>query len=191
MGTRKWNAIPVGDSLRSLDFHYQTWRDEFESRFIVIPQIETRCGVENAASIAGHPLTTALGWGPYDLSADLGCWASEPSPSRCLRACRGGGRRKEAVDVCRWRTNCRRRHSDLDWRSVRHSAAALFQARGAAQGQRMKPKQAPMAVRSGFWIGVSGHYSSRCLRTGSAPSRLHSLRVPKGSFPLADCEVRV
>ena len=55
------------------DFHYPTWRDEFEEHFIVIPQIETRVGVENVDAIAGHPLVTAVGLGPYDLSADLGC----------------------------------------------------------------------------------------------------------------------
>ena len=55
------------------DFQYATWRDDFEEHFIVIPQIETRVGVENLDAIANHPLVTALGLGPYDLSADLGC----------------------------------------------------------------------------------------------------------------------
>ncbi len=55
------------------DFQYPTWRDEFEEHFIVIPQIETRLGVENVDAIANHPLVTAVGLGPYDLSADLGC----------------------------------------------------------------------------------------------------------------------
>ncbi len=55
------------------NFHYTTWRDEFEDHFIVIPQIETRQGVENVDAIAKHPMVTAMGIGPYDLSADLGC----------------------------------------------------------------------------------------------------------------------
>lgn len=55
------------------DFQYQTMRDDFEEGFIIIPQIETHVGVENIDSIAAHPLTTAVGLGPYDLSADLGC----------------------------------------------------------------------------------------------------------------------
>ena len=55
------------------DVNYETWRDEFEEHFMVVPQIETEVGVANAGSIAKHPLTTALGLGPYDLSADLGC----------------------------------------------------------------------------------------------------------------------
>lgn len=55
------------------DFHYPTWRDDFEDHFIVIPQIESRVGVDKVTSIAMHPLTTAVGLGPYDLSADLGC----------------------------------------------------------------------------------------------------------------------
>ena len=55
------------------DFHYPTWRDEFEEHFIVVPQIETRMGVENVDAIANYPLVMAVGLGPYDLSADLGC----------------------------------------------------------------------------------------------------------------------
>ncbi|NNE94084.1 MAG: hypothetical protein HKN23_20750 [Verrucomicrobiales bacterium] len=60
------------------DFQYETWRSEFEEHFIVIPQIESKTGVENASALAGHPIVTALGVGPYDLSADLGCcWDPE------------------------------------------------------------------------------------------------------------------
>ena len=60
------------------DFNYETRRDDFEQYFIVIPQIETKLGLERAADIAVHPLTTALGVGPYDLSAELGCcWDPE------------------------------------------------------------------------------------------------------------------
>lgn len=60
------------------DFHYETWRDDFEDSFIVIPQIESRAGIANVNAIANHPLVTALGVGPYDLSADLGCcWDPE------------------------------------------------------------------------------------------------------------------
>ncbi|MEZ6127333.1 MAG: aldolase/citrate lyase family protein [Planctomycetaceae bacterium] len=55
------------------NFHYETWKTDFEDHFIVIPQIESQQGVDNAADIAAHPLVTALGLGPYDLSADLGC----------------------------------------------------------------------------------------------------------------------
>ena len=60
------------------NYHYETWKSEFEEHFIVIPQIESQVGVDNAASLAAHPLVTALGLGPYDLSADLGCcWNPE------------------------------------------------------------------------------------------------------------------
>ncbi len=60
------------------DFQRETWREEFEKHFIVIPQIESQTGVENAAAIAAHSIVTALGVGPYDLSADLGCcWHPE------------------------------------------------------------------------------------------------------------------
>lgn len=63
------------------DYNYATWKTEFEEHFIVIPQIESQQGVDNADRLAAHPLVTALGLGPYDLSADLGCcW--EPSNSK-------------------------------------------------------------------------------------------------------------
>jgi 4-hydroxy-2-oxoheptanedioate aldolase len=54
------------------DFSAATWRQEFEDDFIILPQIETRVGLANAAAIAAHELTTALAVGPYDLSAELG-----------------------------------------------------------------------------------------------------------------------
>ena len=60
------------------NFQYETWKTDFEDHFIVIPQIESQTGVDNVDSIAAHPLVTALGLGPYDLSADLGCcWNPE------------------------------------------------------------------------------------------------------------------
>ena len=60
------------------DFQHKTWQTEFEEHFIVIPQIESRSGVDNAGAIARHPMVTAIGLGPYDLSADLGCcWNPE------------------------------------------------------------------------------------------------------------------
>ncbi|MCA9179670.1 MAG: hypothetical protein KDB14_34680 [Planctomycetales bacterium] len=60
------------------DYQYDTWRNEFEEHFIVIPQIEAQAGVVNVEAIAAHPLVTAVGLGPYDLSADLGCcWNPE------------------------------------------------------------------------------------------------------------------
>jgi len=72
------------------DFNYPSWRDEFEEHFIVIPQIENRIGIENVAAIAGHPMTTALGVGPYDLAADLGCcWdPDDPKHKDAIRALR-------------------------------------------------------------------------------------------------------
>lgn len=60
------------------DVQYNTWRDDFEEHFIVIPQIESQAGVASVESIAAHPLVTAVGLGPYDLSADLECcWNPE------------------------------------------------------------------------------------------------------------------
>src|SRR5687768_10398076 len=36
------------------DYNYTSWRSEVEDDFIVLPQIETKIGVENAESIAAH-----------------------------------------------------------------------------------------------------------------------------------------
>ncbi|MFT5466085.1 MAG: 2-keto-3-deoxy-L-rhamnonate aldolase RhmA [Verrucomicrobiales bacterium] len=54
------------------DVNYETWKAEVEDDLIILPQIESRVGLENVAEIAEHPLTTAIAVGPYDLSADLG-----------------------------------------------------------------------------------------------------------------------
>ena len=60
------------------NFNYETWKSEFEDHFIVIAQIESQAGVDASPDLAAHPLVTALGLGPYDLSADLGCcWDPE------------------------------------------------------------------------------------------------------------------
>src|SRR5262249_50051537 len=61
-------------------FSAEGWRGDFEDHFIVLPQIETRRGLENAAGIAAHELTTALAIGPYDLSAELGVCGDMNSP---------------------------------------------------------------------------------------------------------------
>ena len=64
----------VADGLAS------TWKKEVEDDFIVLPQIETRRGLENADAIASHAITTALAVGPYDLSAELGVCGSVDDP---------------------------------------------------------------------------------------------------------------
>ena len=57
------------------DYQYSTWKAEVEDDLIILPQIESATGLENAEAIARDPLTTAMAVGPYDLSADLGvCW---------------------------------------------------------------------------------------------------------------------
>lgn len=60
------------------DYRYESWKREVEDDFIVLPQIETRQGLDRVEEIAAHPLTTAIAIGPYDLSADLGvCYEME------------------------------------------------------------------------------------------------------------------
>lgn len=77
------------------DFNYETWKAEVEDHFIIMPQIESRRGLENVDAIARHPLTSALAIGPYDLSADLGvCWDPEAEVlKQALQTVRDAGQR--------------------------------------------------------------------------------------------------
>jgi 2-keto-3-deoxy-L-rhamnonate aldolase RhmA len=61
-------------------FDAETWRTTVEDHFIVMPQVETRLALENAAEIARHEITTCLAVGPYDLSAELGVCGEMRSP---------------------------------------------------------------------------------------------------------------
>ena len=54
------------------DFNYDTWKTEVEDHVVILPQIESKLGLQNLQEIASHPITTAMAVGPYDLSADLG-----------------------------------------------------------------------------------------------------------------------
>jgi 4-hydroxy-2-oxoheptanedioate aldolase len=76
------------------DFNYNTWKTEFEDDLIVLPQIETLKGVENAAAIAAHDIVTAVAVGPYDLAADMGCcWEpNNPGLQENLAKIREAGR---------------------------------------------------------------------------------------------------
>jgi 4-hydroxy-2-oxoheptanedioate aldolase len=62
------------------DFGAKAWREQVEDDFLVLPQIETRRGLENLAEIAGHEMTTVLAVGPYDLSAELGVCGQMQDP---------------------------------------------------------------------------------------------------------------
>ncbi len=75
------------------DFHYETWRKTVEDNLIILPQIESRAGLDQVEAIADHPLTTAIAVGPYDLSADLGvCWKPEaPEMQAALHKIRAAG----------------------------------------------------------------------------------------------------
>jgi 2-keto-3-deoxy-L-rhamnonate aldolase RhmA len=79
---------PGGPGNRWLrQYDYASFKAEVEDHLIIIPQVESLMGLENADAIAAHPLTTALGVGPYDLSAQLGvCW--EPQHARLCEAIR-------------------------------------------------------------------------------------------------------
>jgi 2-keto-3-deoxy-L-rhamnonate aldolase RhmA len=83
------------------DYQYKTWRAEVEDDFIILPQIESIKGLENAAAIAADPLTTAMAIGPYDLSADLGvCW--EPQNPKLLEAIKHIQKAGEAAGKTTW-----------------------------------------------------------------------------------------
>lgn len=77
------------------NFNYDTWKTDFEDDLIIIPQIESVKGLNHVDEIAGDPLTTTIGVGPYDLSADLGvCWdPASPLLRRALQTIREAGRK--------------------------------------------------------------------------------------------------
>jgi 4-hydroxy-2-oxoheptanedioate aldolase len=62
------------------DFGLDAWRGEVEDDFLVLPQIETRRGLDNLAEIVQHEMTTVLAVGPYDLSAELGVCGKMQDP---------------------------------------------------------------------------------------------------------------
>lgn len=76
------------------DYSYATWKSEFEDDLIILPQIESKIGLENVDAIARHPVTTAIAIGPYDLSADLGvCWKpDDPLLTGAIERIRKAGR---------------------------------------------------------------------------------------------------
>ncbi|HQW29716.1 MAG TPA: aldolase/citrate lyase family protein [Verrucomicrobiales bacterium] len=76
------------------DYHYETWRTTVEDHLIILPQIESRAGLDQVEAIAAHPLTTAIAVGPYDLSADLGvCWKPDsPEMQEALGRIRAAGK---------------------------------------------------------------------------------------------------
>ena len=101
------------------DYSAEAWRREVEDNFIVLPQIETRKGLANAAAIASHDLTTALAVGPYDLSAELGVCGQMRSPEllqalASIRAAADGANKPAWMIGCnaadlvrdRWRFIC-------------------------------------------------------------------------------------
>ena len=60
------------------EYNYDSFKSTVEDHVIIIPQVETTSGLENAEEIANHELTTALGIGPFDLSAQLGVCGEGP-----------------------------------------------------------------------------------------------------------------
>lgn len=76
--------------------HFQSYLEEF--RPLIVPQIETLKGVEQAAAIAALPQVDALFLGPYDLSADMGRPARFDDPAfvaacdRVTQACKAQGK---------------------------------------------------------------------------------------------------
>lgn len=72
---------------------YQTWIDDVENDWIVLPQIERKAALDHAEAIAAHQMTTAMAVGPYDLSADLGCcWDPQhPDLQAALKTIKAAG----------------------------------------------------------------------------------------------------
>jgi len=63
------------------DYSYDSWKGSVEDDLIVLPQIETRRGLDHLEEIANHEITTAMAIGPYDLSVDLGVCGQTSAPA--------------------------------------------------------------------------------------------------------------
>jgi 2-keto-3-deoxy-L-rhamnonate aldolase RhmA len=76
------------------DYSYDSWKRDVEDDLIVLPQIETRRGLDHIEEIATHEITTAMAIGPYDLSADLGVCGrmSDPAVQTAVERIRSAGR---------------------------------------------------------------------------------------------------
>jgi 2-keto-3-deoxy-L-rhamnonate aldolase RhmA len=76
------------------DYNYSTWKSTVEDDLVILPQIESPRGIENAEAIARHEVTTALAIGPYDLSTELGvCWQPDsPKLTDALQRIRHAGK---------------------------------------------------------------------------------------------------
>ena len=72
------------------EFNDRAYRTQVEDHLVVLPQIESQTGIENAQAIAGHEITTALAVGPFDLSARLGVCgiANHPKLQQALQMIR-------------------------------------------------------------------------------------------------------
>ena len=56
-------------------YDYATFKSEVEDDLIILPQIESKRGLDNVKALAEHEIVTAMAIGPFDLSASLGvCW---------------------------------------------------------------------------------------------------------------------
>jgi len=77
------------------DYNYETWKEEFEDHLIILTQIETERGVENAEAIARHEIVTALAVGPYDLAQSLECFGDRNAArlNDALRRIRDAGKK--------------------------------------------------------------------------------------------------
>jgi len=59
-------------------YDYATFKREVEDDLIILPQIESKRGLDNVQAIADHEIVTAMAIGPFDLSASLGvCWEQD------------------------------------------------------------------------------------------------------------------
>ena len=76
------------------DFQHETWEKEYEQHLIILTQIESVRGLQNAEAIAKHEIVTAMAIGPYDLSASIGCcWdVEDPRMQDAFKRVREAGR---------------------------------------------------------------------------------------------------
>ncbi len=93
---------PGNQWVSHINFEYEAWKTHVEDHLIIVPQVESPRGLENAEAIAAHPIVTALGVGPYDLSTRLGA-AFDPTHPKMVDAFATLRHAAKAVNKPAWR----------------------------------------------------------------------------------------
>lgn len=124
------------------EYTYEAFQSSVEEQLVVIPQVETLRGLENSGEIAAHELTTALGIGPFDLSAQLGVCGAPVDHPRMREALSTWQKAADAAKKPVWMIGPAPVLAAMGFRFVcLGEASALLEAALRAQVDRMAPKE--------------------------------------------------